>query len=166
MNVVCLALLLIFVLTSSMSAAQDLGLSRPIGSPAQKTTRSLESVATPVSSRTKKEKVSNQYKKASDRKTEQRTLHRVEFVITGTECPVCLHRMELKMRKVPGVKKAAISRFSVTNYGAVIYDANSAHWDDIVKSIADERVGFDGIRDVVVSKEDARSLIDTGEIAK
>lgn len=166
MNVMYLAVLFIFVLTPSMSAAQDLGLPHPIGNPAQGTTRSLEPVTAPASSRTKKKKVADEHKKGPDRKSEASSLHRVEFVITGTECPVCLHRMELKMKKVAGVKKAAISRFSVTNYGAVIYDADLARWDDIVKSISDEKVGFDGVKDVVITKEEARSLIAPGEAVK
>jgi hypothetical protein len=87
-------------------------------------------------------------------------LHHVDFVITGTECPVCIDRMSQKMRKVPGVKKAAIFRFSVTNYGSVIYDAKRVRFSDIVDSVADEHVGFDAVKDTVLSKDEALRLID------
>jgi hypothetical protein len=99
-------------------------------------------------------------------KSETGTCHRVEFVITGTECPVCIERMTGKMRKVPGVKKAAIFRFSVTNYGAVIYDAKVAQWKDIMASVDDEHVGFDGVKDTILSKEEFDRLTAPGSASK
>ena len=93
-------------------------------------------------------------------KPEAGSVHRVEFVITGTECPVCLERMSGKMRKVPGVLKAAIFRFSVTNFGAVIYDAKRAQVNDLVQSVADEHVSFESVKDVLLSGEEIKRFID------
>ena len=64
------------------------------------------------------------------------------------------------MRKVSGVKKAALCRFAITNYGTVVYDAKLAQWHDIVESVSDEHIGFEGVKDMTLSKDEARRFID------
>jgi hypothetical protein len=104
--------------------------------------------------------------KREGEKSDSSLLHHVDFIITGTDCPVCIDRMSLKMRKVPGVKKAAIFRFAVTNYGAVVYDAKTAHWRDIVESVADEHVGFENVKDLPLPKEETRPYSDGEKSSK
>lgn len=104
--------------------------------------------------------------KASQNSKDLSSLRRVEFVITGTECPICMDRMSVKMRKVPGVKKAAIFRMAVTNFGTVVYDPKAARWQDIVQSIADENVAFQDVKETTLSREDASQFLGSESKAK
>ncbi len=100
---------------------------------------------------------------ATDQLKEKRRIasyHRVEFLVVGTDCPICLGRIASKIKKVSGVKKASVWQFAPTHYGVVIYDAQRAQWNEIVQSVADEKVTFEGVKDLVISQEEARQFLD------
>lgn len=64
---------------------------------------------------------------------------RIEFKISGTDCPVCLGRIQGKIKALKGVKKAVVWTWP-PYFGLVIYEANVLNWADVEKSIADEHV--------------------------
>ncbi len=100
-----------------------------------------------------------------EHKEKATTYRRVEFLIVGTDCPVCLGRIASKMKKVAGVKKATVWQFPPSHYGVVIYDAQRANWDKIVQATAGERISFQDIKDVAITMEDARhAFIDSKDL--
>jgi copper chaperone CopZ len=151
-------LVVIWLLVPYVASAKDQHLPQTAATPVQQTAGTPEVEKTTAQSPIAQKKSAGEGKK--DKETEASSLHRVEFFITGTECPVCLERMSSKMRRVPGVKKVAVSRILVTNYGAVIYDAKLVQWHNIVESVSDENIAFESVKDIILSEDQARRLID------
>ncbi len=99
-------------------------------------------------------------------KSRTASYHRVEFLVVGTDCPICLRRVATKMKNVSGVKKASVWQFPPNHYGVVIYDARCAQWNEIVQAVADEKVSFERVKDLVISPEEARYFLDSEKSSK
>jgi hypothetical protein len=84
------------------------------------------------------------------------TYHRVDFVLSGSSCPLCLRRMARKLKAVEGVTKAEIWPWT-PHWGLVIYDARRTQWSVIEQALRYERVTFQDIHDAVLSEKDLRS---------
>jgi hypothetical protein len=85
--------------------------------------------------------------------------HRVDFMATGTDCPICLTRVGTKMRNVPGVMKALVWPW-VPHYGVAIYDAEQTNWGAILESTRDETVIFQDVKDLAISPEEFRMFLE------
>jgi len=71
---------------------------------------------------------------AADSADGKASLIRVDFLVTGTGCPACLHRMERNFMKTPGVKKAAIM-YMPPYAGAAIFDENKTSWVELSAAV-------------------------------
>jgi copper chaperone CopZ len=74
-------------------------------------------------------------------KPAKRKVRRVEFKISGTDCPVCLGRIQSKIKALNGVQKVVVWTWP-PYFGLVVYDSSVVTWQEVEKSIADEHVRF------------------------
>lgn len=78
-------------------------------------------------------------------------LERADFLITGTSCAACLMRIEDKIKKTPGVVKAAVSIFKP--YSAiVIFDSKKTNMHKVYDSMMGEPVMFSNIKEHPIDK--------------
>jgi hypothetical protein len=69
-------------------------------------------------------------------------LHRLDFRVVGKSCAVCLHRMQERMKELPGTVQAAI--MLKKPYGAVvIYDSSKVKSAKIFEKCAEGLTGVD-----------------------
>lgn len=79
-------------------------------------------------------------------------IHRMYFTVEGTDCPVCLGRIEGKLAHAEGVTRAVIWKWPPYP-GDVVFDANKTTWSQILESLKGETVTL-RINKEEVSSED------------
>jgi copper chaperone CopZ len=78
-------------------------------------------------------------------------LRRLDFRVVGKSCAVCLHKMQDRMKTLPGTVKAEV--MLKPPYGAVvIYDSTQVNKDKILEKCKEgvEDVQFENLKDVAV----------------
>ncbi len=82
-----------------------------------------------------------------------RALHRVDFRVTGKSCAICLHKIQQRMKGLPGTVKAAV--MLRPPYGAVvIYDASKLSLEKILQSATENEpaVKLVDVKDIAIKK--------------
>ena len=78
-------------------------------------------------------------------------LHRLDFVVAGSSCVVCLRRVEQKIGHARSVLKAAVSIYP-PHAAVVIYDSRKSSAGDIFKSLSGEPVKIQHLSESTVEK--------------